>query len=309
MVNFTVAICTYNGERRLPAVLEGLRSQRHTDSFAWEVIVVDNNSHDNTAAVVRSYQQGWLPSVPLIYTFEPQQGIAFARRHAIRLAKGPLIGFLDDDNWPAPDWVAEAYQFGCRYPQVGAYGSHIDPHYESPPPPGIEAIACCLAIVNRGTTAHPYPPEEWRFPAGAGLVIRQRAWVESQPPAPLLAGVCGDHLQSKGEDLESLTYLRRAGWEIWHNAAMRIVHAIPRHRLEADYLLRLFQGIGLSRYPTRKIRYRPWQWPVMALLYLIGDAKKLISHLLRHPHPKDIITRCQRTLLIHSLISPFHHKP
>lgn len=43
MVDFTIAIPTYNGASRLPKVLERLRSQFHTEQFSWEVVVVDNN--------------------------------------------------------------------------------------------------------------------------------------------------------------------------------------------------------------------------------------------------------------------------
>ena len=65
-VDFTVAIPTYNGEKRLPEVLERLRNscqhalrQAQRQPYRWEVIVVDNNSTDNTAKVVRSYQANW----------------------------------------------------------------------------------------------------------------------------------------------------------------------------------------------------------------------------------------------------------
>jgi len=56
MIDFTVAIPTYNGADRLPLVLDRLRSQLNTASFTWEIIVVDNNSSDATATVVRHYQ-------------------------------------------------------------------------------------------------------------------------------------------------------------------------------------------------------------------------------------------------------------
>lgn len=57
MVDFTVAIPTYNGAQRLPDVLEALKLQTGTESFIWEVLVVDNNSQDTTAEVVKAYQQ------------------------------------------------------------------------------------------------------------------------------------------------------------------------------------------------------------------------------------------------------------
>ncbi|MDY7015655.1 MAG: glycosyltransferase, partial [Cyanobacteriota bacterium] len=59
MVDFSIAIPTYNGAKRLPDVLDCLRSQTHLHALNWEVLVVDNHSNDNTAAVVEAYQSYW----------------------------------------------------------------------------------------------------------------------------------------------------------------------------------------------------------------------------------------------------------
>ncbi|MDE5098657.1 MAG: glycosyltransferase, partial [Trichodesmium sp. St16_bin4-tuft] len=55
MIDFTIAIPTYNGAEKLPLVLEKLNSQINTEKLSWEVIVVDNNSQDNTEQVIREY--------------------------------------------------------------------------------------------------------------------------------------------------------------------------------------------------------------------------------------------------------------
>ncbi|MBE9126163.1 MULTISPECIES: glycosyltransferase [unclassified Coleofasciculus] len=86
MVEFTVAICTYNGENLLPAVLDSLRSQIGHEEINWEIIVLDNNSCDNTANVVTDYQDTWKEAYPIRYYRETQQGLAFARRCAIKYA-------------------------------------------------------------------------------------------------------------------------------------------------------------------------------------------------------------------------------
>lgn len=308
MFDLTVAICTYNGAARLPEVLACLRSQLTPTAFPWAILVVDNNSTDATAQVVQQHQADWPATPPLFYAFEPQQGMAFARRRAIQQSQSPWIAFLDDDNWPTADWVAQVYDFGCAHPQAGAYGSHLLPHYEAPPPHGFERIAGCLAVIDRGAVPYRYVPQQWRFPAGAGMVVRRQAWVETVPAVPLLTGVCGAGLRAKGEDVESLSYLNRAGWEIWHNPAMQVVHAIPSHRLERDYLIRLFQGIGLSRYPTRMIRFPAWQWPWMIPLFLLNDLRKLFWYGLQRPADRaDLVRDCERTLLLYSVVSPFYH--
>lgn len=305
MTDFSVVICTYNGEHRLPLLLDCLRSQQVSSSLTWEILIVDNNSRDQTACYILTQQQHW-PS--LRYVFEPRQGLAHARRCAIKNITSPLVGFLDDDILPAHDWVQRAYEFGQAHPQAGAYGSAIEGQYESHPPQGFERIASCLAIIQRGETAFAYDPKRGVLPAGAGMVVRRRVWLDCVPAEPTLKGVCGTSLKTKGEDVETLSHIRQKGWPIWHNPQMRLVHVIPQNRLRPAYLLHLFQCIGVSRYPLRCLRYRPWQRPAMVVLHGLNDLRKLLGHILttQQLHPTDIVTACERTLLVHSLISPVY---
>jgi glycosyltransferase involved in cell wall biosynthesis len=306
-LDFTVAIPTYNGASRLPELLTRLQNQLDTEHFNWEIIVVDNNSIDNTAKVVQSYQESWQYSYPLKYYFEPKQGAAYARKLAIKEAKGKLIGFLDDDNYPELNWVAAAYAFGQKYPKVGAYGSQIHAEWEVKPPANFERIAPFLAITERGNIPLLYEAKKKLLPPSAGLVVRQKAWLESVPSLSILTGrVTGNMLTS--EDLEMLSYIQNAGWEIWYNPEMEIYHQIPHWRLNKDYLIPFFQGIGLSRYVTRMVNVKPWAKPIAFLLYMLNDLRKIILHLLRYrlEIKTDVVAACEMQLFVSSLISPFY---
>lgn len=308
MIELTVAICTYNGAARLPQVLDGLVAQIDTESFVWEIIVIDNNSRDRTADVVHQYQ-GWCTH-PIHYYFEAQQGLAFARRLAIKKAQGDWVAFLDDDNIPSPNWVSAVYAFAQSHPQAGAYGGQIQGVYETNPPENFNRIASCLGIIDRGSTPFRYDIDSrGLLPAGAGLVVRQSVWLEHIPEEPRLKGVCGQSLAAKGEDLETLSYIRNAGWEIWHNPDMVIEHYIPRSRLEKEYLLQVFRGIGLSRYLIRRLRYPDLPPGLMVLVYLVSDCRKLLMHWVKYGRVlnTDIVAACEGQLCWYSLISPFYH--
>ena len=275
------------------------------DTIAWEVLIIDNNSNDKTAEVIREHQKNWPPQVPLRYGFVPRQGLAYARRRAMAMVNSERVGFLDDDTLPNSDWVYQAYAFGQQHPQAGAYGSAIVGDYEIPPPAGFERIASCLAIINRGDSPFQYGTQGV-LPAGAGMVIRRQAWLDCVPPDPFLSGVCSTSLRAKGEDVETLNYIRDRNWPIWHNPAMVLTHKIPKARLQPSYLLNLFRCIGHSRFALRRSRYRPWQQPPMLLLHSLNDLRKLVRHIIhtRQLFPTDIVIACDRTLLVHSLISP-----
>jgi glycosyltransferase involved in cell wall biosynthesis len=310
MINFTVVICTYNGMNRLPQLFDRLISQQILRPFSWEILIVDNNSTDQTACIIQQFQSRYHSIVPIHYVFEPRQGIAYARKRGIQLAKGELIGFLDDDNLPHQDWVINAYNFYQSHPCVGAYGSHIEAQYAVNPPPHFERIACFLAIINRGENPFRYDQlERWLMPPGAGLVIRKTAWLNSVPSQLIFTGVQAQSLANKGEDIEALSYIRQQGWEIWHNPQMKMNHQIPAERLQKPYLMKLTRSIGLSRYPTRMLQHSVWQKFPFAIAHFCYDLYKLVAHYFRYRTilKKDLVTQCEQQFLRYSLFSPFYH--
>ena len=71
MTGMTVAICTYNGAAQLPGLIAALR--RQTCPVPFEILIVDNNSTDNTAEVVARLADQ--PGAPLRRVVETEQGI------------------------------------------------------------------------------------------------------------------------------------------------------------------------------------------------------------------------------------------
>lgn len=310
MVDFTVAIRTYNRADLLSLILDRLRSQIGTEGIQWEVVVVDNNSTDHTAKTVQDYQANWTSSCPLRYVVELKQGASFARRRSIQEAQGELIGFLDDDNVPALDWVKNAYTFAQSYPKAGAYGGQIHGSFEVEPPHNFGRIAHFFPVIERREVicfTSKYPNKKV-LPPGAGLVIRKTAWLENVPENLSLKGPVGNSLSAKGEDIEALLYLSRAGWEVWFNPEMHIYHQIPKHRFEKDYLIQFFRGIGFSRYYTRMLGWSFWQRPLILPLYMTNDLLKVVLHIVKYRRRliTDIVLACEMELFLSSFISPFH---
>ena len=96
-MELSIVICTYN---RSSFLREGLEAIVH-QSLAFldvpiEMIVVDNNSSDDTSSVVEEFQNKF-SSLSLVYFLEKQQGISFSRNTAIQNSKGKFIAFVDDD--------------------------------------------------------------------------------------------------------------------------------------------------------------------------------------------------------------------
>ena len=308
---FTVAIRTYNGAERLPAVLEKLWQQMGTEEIEWEVLVVDNNSQDETAKIVADHQKKWpLPLVPLRYIFEPRQGAAYARDRCVDEASSDLIGFLDDDNWPAPNWVAMAFKFGLEHPQIGAYGGNIYAHLDESPPDYFSQISYLLAVDDRGSTAYQYPRSFHRIvPIGPGLVIRRQAWLECVPQRRRLPGR-GDRFAGSADDIEVVSYIHTSHWEVWHNPDLEVWHHMPAWRWEGEYLLKIAIESGLSDYACFVGQLRPYLRPLARLLamgFVVVRSYRLAGLYWRYRNKMktDIAAACHFNEMLGKIMSPF----
>lgn len=107
MSSLSFALCTYNRSERLPQLISEMRAQ--TCSMPFEVLIVDNNSSDDTREVVSRIAE--TPGTPVRYVLEPEQGIPYARNRAIAEALGSdFLVFMDDDELPHPGLLEAAVQ-------------------------------------------------------------------------------------------------------------------------------------------------------------------------------------------------------
>jgi glycosyltransferase involved in cell wall biosynthesis len=307
IVDITIAIPTYNGAKRLPTLLEQLAQQINTENISWNILIIDNNSQDETAELIKSYQQKWQGKHSLEYCLEQRQGAAFARQKAIIETQSQWVAFLDDDIIPALDWVANAYKFSQEHPQVGAYGGQIHGDFEVSPPNNFQRIASFLAIRERGETAHLYDAKNLSLPPSAAWVVRRKAWLECVPSIPTLSGrTKGSMVQ--GDDYEPLLYLHKAGWEIWYNPAMHVAHKISSQRLERNYLIALSKGCGICVFQLRLINAKSWQKPLLFAKIVLANFRRVLIHLLKYKQQvkTDLVAACEMAFLWSCMLSPFY---
>ena len=223
MIDFTVAIRTYNSESSISMILDKLKSQVEVQNIKWEIVIIDNNSSDKTLQIIKCYQSTWNLPYPLRFFRESKQGASFARQKAMKEANADLVGFLDDDNLPNNDWVSQAYYFGKKHQKAAAYSGQSHALFEQKPPENFQSISVYLAVIERGNKSFCYNNHRKQvLPPGAGIVINRKAWLEAVPDQLFLSGPSKNTLFLKGEDMEFLSYLQKAGWEIWYYPNMHI---------------------------------------------------------------------------------------
>ena len=128
-VFISVLICTYNRANILAHAIESLCQQSVTPS-EYEIIVVDNNSTDNTRAVVEQFSQR---QPNLRYIFEPTQGLSHARNRAWQEARADYVGYIDDDGKAPPEWLEVAQEIIKEF-APGMFGGPYYAWYDSQKP-------------------------------------------------------------------------------------------------------------------------------------------------------------------------------
>jgi O-antigen biosynthesis protein len=93
--SFSVVVCTHNGAWTLDECLHALAQLNYP---AYEVIVVDDGSSDDSASIARRHD------VHLIST--PNRGLSAARNEGLAAATGEIVAYIDDDAVADPDWLA-----------------------------------------------------------------------------------------------------------------------------------------------------------------------------------------------------------
>lgn len=96
----SIIVAIYNGERYMRRCLESLLAQTHSDL---EVVCVDDASQDSSYALALEYAHR--DARVKVLRHDKNQGPAVARNTALAACTGDVIGYLDCDDWYAPDTV------------------------------------------------------------------------------------------------------------------------------------------------------------------------------------------------------------
>lgn len=125
----SIIICTYNREKLLRQAVKSLVEQVNAHPMC-ELIIVDNNSSDETAQVAKNFKN---KIINLKYIFEAEQGLSSARNRGLKEAKGDYVGYIDDDCIALPDWIATALEV-IKQTGPDLFGGGYVPWYESKKP-------------------------------------------------------------------------------------------------------------------------------------------------------------------------------
>jgi glucosyl-dolichyl phosphate glucuronosyltransferase len=239
-VLLSVVICSYNRRDYITGAMDSLYRQT-LDKDDYEVIVVDNNSKDDTEARCREYM-GTHPEARFLYLSESRQGASFARNTGAALAQGELLVFMDDDAVAAPDFLEKIRAFYRSHPDVGGLGGRIIPRYIPSEPAWMSPYVSSL-VGNFDYSPVPVEFSPQRYPLESNMVVRKSDFDSVGGFNTNLPGVKGT-LRIGGEGKEFFFKLKTLGRSIWYDPAIRVEHVVEVKKLTREYLYRVASGIG-----------------------------------------------------------------
>lgn len=228
----TVAICTWNRSRLLQATLDALTKCKIRDAFVWELLIIDNNSTDDTAAVARGFEG----KLPLRYIFEEIPGLSNARNRALAEARSPVVVWTDDDVLVDAEWLAEAARIARTKPNVACFGGPIRPWFPFNPPeaylaafPSLASGFCGIDLGNE--QRHLQRPDT---PFGANFALRLSRCGDLKFD-PLLGPGPGRHGLG-GDETSYIQELQKRGEEVLWVPSLVVKHYVDPQRMKLSYL-------------------------------------------------------------------------
>jgi GT2 family glycosyltransferase len=195
----SIVVCAYNAAETLDRCLARATRVDYPD---FEVIVVDDGSTDDTAAIAAYYD------VQLIRT--ENRGLSAARNTGIEAASGEIVAFLDADAWPDPDWLSHLARTFAWEDVHGVGGPNV-------PPPGGGRVESCVANAPGGPVHVMLTDRVAEHIPGCNMAFRASA-LEA-------IGGLDPRFRTAGDDVDLCWRIQERGWKIgfapgamvWHH--------------------------------------------------------------------------------------------
>jgi glycosyltransferase involved in cell wall biosynthesis len=281
-IKISVVICTYNRSAYIQDAMDSLYHQT-IDKKEYEIIVVNNNSSDNTVQVC----EDWIATHPdAQYAFynEAKQGASYARNTGAAIAKGSLLCFMDDDAIAEPDYLERIIRFFEEHPDAGGLGGRIIPKYIPEEPKWMSYyVSSMVGNFDYSPTVAVFSAN--KYPLESNMIIRKIDFDAINGFNVDLPGVVGT-LRIGGEGKDFFFRLKALGRVIYYDPAIKVLHVVETTKLTKEYMYRVASGMGRGeKVRTLKISTSTYYKKIIEYLIKLGASVVLGFKYLLQGHP------------------------
>lgn len=241
-MRFSFITCTYNRDKYIGQTLQSVCDQKYPDNN-YEIIVIDNNSTDNTASICEEFRAEY-PNKNFRYFKEMNQGLSFALNRGIKEAQGEYLIFVDDDETIIPQHLERLDNHLRTYPEAVLCGTPVIPVYEIPEPKWMSRFTQRLigGYFDQGKEVKIL--EAKNYP-GTGHTIIKKELYERYGNYNTELGRKGTSLIG-AEDKDMFNRLKNNNIVCYYLPDIPIYHHIPPNKMTDEFFHKLTYSIGKS---------------------------------------------------------------
>lgn len=210
-------------------------------SERFEILLIDNNSPGNTKELFAQFSAAQ-PSFSCHYFLETNQGLSHARNRAIAEATAPLITFLDDDAFIAPNYLETLVEAFTQHPDCGAVGGPIHLHYEEIKPNWENKyLNSLLGYFDKGLEPFVFEKD---YPRGSNMAFRTQIF-QQIGMFNVELGRIGKRMYG-GEEKDLFNRIYGAKIPVRYVPEAMVFHCVPLERTTFEFIKKQALGTGIS---------------------------------------------------------------
>ncbi len=282
MPAISVIVCTFNRAQELGDFINRLESHVLRSKLDVEIVLVDNNSSDETPNILSAYKASSKLSVTIAH--EAHQGANYARNTGIRNARSQILVFTDDDVDFSDTWLVDFSDYMERHPECQVITGQIIPKFMLPRPEWL--IDSMLNVYGRQyygeTPADIQFPD---FPVEMNMAVRAQVFER-------YGGFCTEFSRDDktlmSNDGKFFFYQLSQNKEIIrYTPCACLFHLIPGTRITPTWLIRRYFWQGVSDIAFQHLVSRQRRLP--EIIGAVPDLIKLLNQLRGgHISPRQI---------------------
>ena len=220
----SIVVRTYNRAQLLVKCLQSLIDQS-VDKSLYEIIVVNNNSTDNTQQIINQFTQ---KNINLREIKEKKRGFSYTCNTGWKNAKGKYVAYIDDDSYAEPNYIEEILVFLKKYPKINFFGGPYKKFSLKPLPSWFPEENCSLDLGNQIKKINC----KNEYLSGTNIIFNKKIF--------LIYGGFKNIVETNGhgEDTEMVIRLNKKGESIYYVPNILVNHLVAAHKQNLWWLLK-----------------------------------------------------------------------